>query len=105
MIKHSKNSLIEMMRKKTHAAIGDVQFDCPTIVFSPHHEVIDSYGTKTFVAVKNTYKPIASLLYYSENDLLRLKSCVTRFHKQKLRESNLKNAFTYGKRVSQELLN
>ena len=47
----NKRSLIEIMHEKTHAAIGDVQFDCATVVFSPPREVIAQYGSTTVVAV------------------------------------------------------
>lgn len=42
-------SLIEIIHGKTHTAVGDIQFDCPPMVFSPHPKVLAQYGGVTVV--------------------------------------------------------
>lgn len=96
--------LIEIMHTKTHAACGDVQFDCPTVLFSPPREIIAQYGSTTVVAVKADYKPISTLLDFTENEIKRLRTCVSRFKNMETREKNVKYALTHGKKIKQDEL-
>jgi hypothetical protein len=72
--------LIEIIHGKTHTAVGDIYFDCPPMVFSPHPKVLAQYGGVTVVETKCDTTSVVNLLGYTPNDLKRLKSCIKNYN-------------------------
>ena len=73
-------SLREIIASRTHTAVGDVQFDCPPVPFTPPGEFVESYGGVTVLANPVDSNGLLNIVNYTSNQMMRLRSCVKSHH-------------------------